>query len=300
MRVFAWKMDKICLGMERTPTKNYPEFRAILESSNLPEVVRDNLKPIIWNKLKDLPGDHVFSMLDVGSSDGEMSLPLVESLKGNFNNFKYTAIEPEESGFQKLNQRIQVKGITYAESHNVTIEQYLDTRKADQEMFDFILFSHVFYHVPKDKWDKVISGSLRLLKQNGFIVAVLDSFDSQAYKLLDLITENKTRVDTLEFGNLYSAEDMEEFLTKRGMRHSIDQFSININIPKNEQKLSNLARCLAFMYRVFPDRILADYKDELEEFLKETKTGGKYIVEDVNKVIVLNRFFGSSLRICPV
>ncbi len=270
-------------------TKNYPEFRAVLESSDFPEVVRENLKLILGKKLKDIPKDSAFSMLDVGSSDGEMSLPLAQWIKGNFDNFRYTAIEPEDPAFKKLNERIQHESITYTESHNFTIDQYLNTKKKEKEMFDFILFSHVFYHIPKEKWDEVIMDSQRLLKPNGFIIVVLDSLEGQAYELLDLVTENKTRVDTLEFGDLCYAEDMEDFLKKKGIEYSEDKFPVHIFVSEGEQKLLNFARLLGFLYRTFPEKILANYSDELREFLERIKRGDKYILEDINKAIAFGK-----------
>lgn len=96
--------------MERNTTQNYPEFRAISESSNLSNVVRENLKLVIGDRLKDFPKDSSFSMLDVGSIDGEMSLPLAKWLKSKIGNFRFTAIEPEQPAFEKLNERIESQG----------------------------------------------------------------------------------------------------------------------------------------------------------------------------------------------
>ena len=274
----------------RKPTQNYPEFKTISESSNLSEAVRENLKLILGEKLKNIRRDSNFSMLDVGSSDGGMSLPLATWLKSDFKNFRYTAIEPEKPGFIKLNERIQQEAITYAQSHNLTVEQYLKTKSGEKELFDFILFSHVFYHIPKDKWDRVIADSQRLLKPNGFIIVILDSFEGRpASELADLITENKTRVDTLEFGDLYYAEDVEALLKRKGIDYSVDKFPVHITIQEGEQKLSDFARHLAFLYRTFPEKILAKYKDRLEEFLGRIKRDDKYVLEDINKVITFGR-----------
>lgn len=275
--------------MERNPTKNYPEFKAVLESSNLPEVIRENLKRVLGEKLKSLPSDSNLSMLDVGSSDGEMSLPLAQWLKKHFSNFRYAAIEPEEPAFETLNTRIKTQGLDYAEASNLTIEKYLETKKGEEGIFDFILFSHVFYHIPEDKWGEVIANSQRLLKPNGFIAVVLDSFEGQAHELLDIITEDKTRVDTLEFGNLYYAEDMENLLTNKGIKYSVDSFSTNIFIPEDTRELHNFARVLAFLYRTFPGKILASHKEDVEKFMKRTKQTNRYVLEDKAKVISLAR-----------
>lgn len=275
--------------MERNRTQNYPELKAVLENSNLPEVIRDNLKLVLEEKLRVISRDYNFSMLDVGTSDGEMSLPLAQWLKGNFDNFIYTALEPEGPAFEKLNARIKTQGIDYAKSSNLTIEKYLEAKKGEEDLFDFILFSHVFYHIPREKWADVIAGSQRLLRPNGFILVVLDSSEGKAYELADLITENKTRADTLEFGNLYYAEDMEDFLTKNGVKHVVKSFATNIFIQEDGRELHNFARVLAFLYRTFPERILANHKGDLEKSLEKTKRGNRYVLEDIAKVITFGK-----------
>ena len=118
------------------------------------------------------------------------------------------------------------------------------------------------------------------------MIVILDSFEGQAYELVDLITKNKTRSDTLEFGDLYYAEDMEDLLKKKGIEYSVDKFPINIFIQAGRRELSEFARILAFLYRTFQERILANYKDELRKFLERIKKDDKYVLEDLSKAIM--------------
>jgi len=268
-------------------TKNYPELKAVLESSNLPDITRDNLKRILERKLKETSRDSNFPMLDVGPSDGEMSFPLVEWLGTRFANFHYVAVEPEKEAFDKLNQRIAQKGDYRFVSYNVTLKDYLETVKEEEGIFDVALFSYVFYHFPKETWATIISDSQRLLKKDGLTIIVLDSYEGRLWEMRSLITEGK--IDTLEFGDLYFAQDMEEFLETMGIRYFTDKFTVHISIKGDDQKLFNMARALAFLYRTFPEKILAEHKKELIGFLEETKIGERHVIEDNMRAIAFRK-----------
>jgi hypothetical protein len=127
------------------------------------------------------------------------------------------------------------------------------------------------------------------LKPKGLAIVVLDSYQGEVYKLLNVITDNKTRVDTLEFGNLYSAEDMEKLLNRKDIMHTTEQFPINIFIKDEKGKKENFARHLAFFYRTFTDNILDNYKEPTERFLEEIKKDDKYILENIVKVIIFGK-----------
>ena len=269
--------------------KNYPELRYYLEGSNESDITRDNLKKNLGTKITAYSSDYNFSMLDVGASDGEMSLPLAQWLRERFSNFKYTGVEPEMPAFEKLNKRIKEQSINYATTHNLKIEQYLTQTKDKKDLFDFIMFAQSLYHMPKEEWESIIESAIRLLKPKGFVIALLDSFEGEAYKLVDVITENKSRVDTLEFGDLYSAEDLEKFLSEKKISYKTERFSIFAFVNDGEKKVEEFARHLGFLYRTFTDKILKDYKEPTAKFLETIKKDGKYALENVVKAIIFQK-----------
>src|SRR3989338_1478456 len=269
--------------------KNYPELRYYLEGSNESDITRDNLKKILGTKIATYSSDYNFSMLDVGASDGEMSLPLAQWLSEHFSNFSYTGVEPEVPAFAKLNERIKERNINYATTHNLKVEQYLERTRDKKELFDFIMFAQSMYHMPKEEWDNIVESSIRLLKPKGFVIALLDSFEGEAYKLVDEMTGNKTRVDTLAFGDLYSAEDLEHFLSRKNISYSTEHFSIFAFVKEDRKKVEDFARHLAFLYRTSADKILKDYRTSAAKFLEEIKKDNKYGLENVVKAIIFHR-----------
>lgn len=265
--------------------RNYPELKTYLERSDETQVTFQNLSKILKIELASFDVKIPFYMLDVGSSDGELTLPLVNKLRRQFPNFKLTAIEPEKSAFDKFLKETKEKKIVTAK--NLTIQEFLRKNEYKKEIYNFILFSQCWYHFPKKEWNFIFNKSSALLKKNGIITIVLDSHQSEVYKFKDLITGGKA--DTLEYGDLFSAEDVENFLDKKGIKYSTLSFPIYIFIESNNGKLENFSRTLAFLYRTFPDKILK-YNNEMERFLEQNKNGNFYSIENkVKAIIVRNR-----------
>jgi SAM-dependent methyltransferase len=210
-----------------------------------------------------------------------MFLPLVVELKKRLPRLNYVALEPERPAFDKLVERIKGQNLTFVRPANKTFEAYLQTIE-EQALFDFILFSQSFYFFPESEWDKTFDSIYSLLRPNGLAMIILDSREGRAYKMCDLITSGKA--NTLEFGRLLFAEDLERYLTGRTTDFKIHQFPVNIFIRDSEEKLAKFARILAFLYRTFPEKILK-HKGAVEEFLEQCKSDNHYILENLVKVI---------------
>ena len=264
--------------------RNYPELKTYLESSDETKTTLKNLLRVLKTELICLNANKPFNMLDIGSSDGELTLPLVDSLREQFPDFKITALEPEKSAFKKFVKETKDKKVFKAK--NLTVQEFLHKNEYGKESYNFIFYSQCWYHFPKKEWDYIFNRSLALLKKNGIIAIVLDSHQGAAYKLKDLITGGKA--DTLEYGDLFSAEDVENFMDKKGVKYSTFSFPIYVFIKNNNEKLINFSRTLAFLYRTFPDEILK-YKSEVQRFLEENRNSHLYSLENRVKAIIVRK-----------
>ena len=273
--------------MENKSVKNYPEFKTVVGNSDFPDVTRKHLKNIFEKELASLSKNKPLSILDVGPSDGEMSLPIIEWLQTKFVNVNYLGLEPEKEAFDKLIRKIRRKKTKNLVVQNIMLEAYLQMVRHEKELFDVILFSQVFYYFPREIWDKIISDSIRLLKKAGLIIIVVDSYKGKVWKMRNTITKGK--IDTLEFGYLHFAEAIEEFLSSKDIKYTVEKFPVHIYIQDNELTLFNFARTLAFIFRTFPEKILASHKKDLQKFLKKIKVGKRYELEDLAKVITFKK-----------
>jgi len=265
--------------------KNYPELKNYLDLSDETQVTLAKLQEILPKRLDRFPKDKPFHMCDVGSGDGDLTLPLIDFLHERYKRFKLIAIEPDPAPFEKLMERIREKGWNFVHGENLTFQAFLRKHPNLSNQFDFILFSQVFYHFPKEEWEMIFKGAVRLLKDQGLIIIIIDSHHGPAYKLKDLITGGKAV--TLEYGDLHSAEDVEAFLDRLDVKYTSISFPIYLYVRDEPRKLEVFTRILCFIYRTFPQYILPKYREQVHQFLEENKRNGFYAVENRIKAIII-------------
>lgn len=264
---------------------NYPEFKYYLEGYDVRGVTSISLGSVLERKLVNLEEKPSFSILDVGSSDGELALLITEQLRKKLSNLELTAIEPEIAAFEKLIKN--TNKLNFINCYNITYQEYLKENPDKEGLFDFMLFSQCFYHFSNEEWEPIIGGSIRMLHDDGYISIVIDSHKCEAYKLLEKVTEGVE--DTLEYGYLHSAEDIKRFLIKRYIKFDERSFPVYLCVKDDEQKLDSLARHLAFLYRTFPEKILAHHKEDLKQMLREsTRLENHYIIENRVKIMTIS------------
>ena len=263
---------------------NYSELRAYLDGSDEAKATANNLSRILRDELS-YDGE-LFHMLDVGCSDGELSFSLLHGLIEMFPNFRLLGLEPELEAYNRFVGR--ATGKDFLEARNQTVQKFLEeTEQTKPEVFDYIAFIQSWYHFPREDWHFILSGSYSLLKGNGLMIIALDSHDGEIYRLKDLIAVEKP--DTIEYGDLFSVEEIEKFLDSEGVNYETVSFPIYINIKDGEDKIQRFARHLAFLYRTFPEKILANYKAEISDLLESNRRGKEYFIENLVKSIVIKK-----------
>jgi len=265
--------------------KNYPELKAYLEGSDETKTTLMGLTEILKTTVNGFDVNQNFVMLDVGCSDGELTLPLINNLKKIIPNLNLMAIEPESAAYQKFIEKVQ--NLDFIKHENIRIQQFLRNQQGKKDLFNFIMFSQSFYHFHKKEWKLIIESANQLLGKNGFIAIILDSHQCEAYKLKDLITNGKA--ETLEFGDLYSAEDMEKFLKTNGIKFKTFSFPIYLYVKADGKRLSNCARHLSFLYRTYPDRILPKYENKVRGLLENNKKNEDYYIRNLVKVVLFQK-----------
>lgn len=268
--------------------RNYTELKTYQEGSTTSNITLRNLRIVFDSFFGKTDASKQFCVLDVGSGNGNLSLPFIYHIKQKLRNLKYVAVEPETPAFQKLNERIKENKISYAETHNLKFEDYIRKVEKRRELFNFILFSQCWYHFPKKEWKFILKNAFRILKKNGIMIIVIDSHLGEAYKLKSLITKGKA--DTLEFGDLYSAEDVEKFISGESVKYTVKKFPVYLYIQESRRKIFVLARILAFLYRTSREKILKKHRKKIEKFIETLKKqDGYYVLENLVKMIVVRK-----------
>lgn len=157
-------------GMEYKNKKDETPFETFLRYSNEKEESSTRLADL----LQEIAGD--LSILDIGAGNGEF-LALTLAKTKNLTSLRVTLLEPSrdlvkqlKDHFNRILPRDSVKII------RTTLDDF-----SNDEKFDVILASHLFYHIPRDTWVKQLNKMLSFLKPDGRLIIILREKDD-AYR----------------------------------------------------------------------------------------------------------------------
>lgn len=168
-------------GFEYKNKKNETPFETFMRYSDQKDKSASKLATVLCQKLRKSS-----SVLDIGAGNGEyLKLALSKLDSRIINEITLTLVEPSDDliahlmhKFAKLLSPDQVK----------IINSDLQTFKSGNT-FDIVLLSHLFYHIPREKWTQELAKALSLLKKDGILIIVLrekdDAYDfKMAFKPL--------------------------------------------------------------------------------------------------------------------
>lgn len=239
-------------------------FRLYLDSTNEKQILTD----FLINKM--IPGlSSNTSYLSVGAGDGKVDLPIIK--KADFSNA--TLIEPNKNLNSKL--RRDCKRITNC-NFKITQKSMLDFNFSNTKN-DLILFSHVLYYTPAEKWFDLAKKAYDSLNKDGMLIFVMNSQYSKAmsmlreelglrfspyfYELIDALEKN-IPTDNIEY-HKYTANHFSN--TKKGMA-----YLLSINLEVSDSKI-----------------YFTEVKDICDTYLKANDN--LYIFEKQDEIVVLKK-----------
>lgn len=245
-----------------------------------------HLTDSILKAIGKLSDSKSLSILDVGSADGELLAEIVSSLTaGSDIKLRCVAVEPNPAAFSRL----EVTAGLLCKPGRIAIDciqgKIEDVMAGQQpiplEKFDFILCSHVFYHLKN--WPEVIEKFLSLLNRAGCISVILDSHNSPLYKFkesLGPVLGNRPAIQ--EYGEFSSAEDFLKFLTSSGLHYFQEELDWKLAVCSNNL-VTELEDILTFLYRfALDDR--RGVKETIQKFAKRFKLKELYVFPWKEKV----------------
>src|ERR1041385_302396 len=211
--------------------------------------------------------DQIYRVLDVGSSDGRLLMQLISNLTGDprINAINALALEPNDEAFRNLietGKSLRTQKEVFFRCNKVKVEDYL-LLEVDDQNFDLILCSHVFYHFEPNQWGQLISELRKRLRRGGKIVVILDSYNSPIYKSRCDFMKFCNKYETVPFGGDISAEEFLSFIEESEIPYQKASLNSVLLFPTHEIE-SNLIRALTFLFR---RRIKQDSNSE--KFLRD-------------------------------
>ena len=124
------------------------------------------------------------SLLDIGSGQGNLAIPLSKLFNDTF------IVEPYRKFFDatiKLGSG-RINGL---------IKKW-EEANLENRQFNLILAIHIFYYIPKKYWLKQLKRMIDILDRNGRIVVVLQSKESRLYTLPNKFLKHESRINSEE------------------------------------------------------------------------------------------------------
>lgn len=195
------------------------------------------------------------SLLDIGSGQGSLAIPLSKVFK------ETVTVEPDKKFFDQLIKmgRGRISGFN---------KKWEETNL--ERRFNLILAIHIFYYIPPKYWLKQLKRMLDALDRKGKIVIVLQSKLSRLYKFPNQFLEKESQINS-------------EKLMENLKFHNIKFISYKLHTTiwaNNRKKTITLGNFLLDAHNVSPDNKKATD-------LWSYKRGNKFFINNTEHLVVV-------------
>jgi hypothetical protein len=228
------------------------------------------------------------SILDIGSSDGELIKQVVEKISEKYTDLKIElfALEPDSIPFQKLNN------ITFKNSQvefrplQLSFDDFINSSILTNRQYSFVLGTHILYHFNFDDWNTIIRSIVNLLSLNGKAILTIDSDDSPIYEKkgsIDDAIKNKNifgfdkekSTKTNNYGGYHFANELEVILKE--FNYTSLSLDSRLEITRNTNRTdSNLVNAISFLHRI--SVISKEAQTRIENLFEYSLSENKYVI----------------------
>ena len=247
---------------------------------------RSNSVLLLNGENLSLQKDDTFSVLSVGSGEGDIDLEIIHSfipqLKPQGKNLKYVALEPNPIHRDRFLERLEQTSF----DENIEISVRSDSFKPNQdteEKYDLILLTHVLYYF--DNPYQAIKTALNQTKEDGKVVII-----HQTATGIPQIQQEHMLVAKGNLNEMFTAEDIKNLLDTKFHQHQFYNLDARLDVTTCLQGLESgvdiMSFCLECDLRQLPE---AKFTKILQAFwrLAEIEDSGKAFIKEPIGVFVL-------------
>lgn len=195
-------------------------------------------------------------LLEIGSGSGNLTVILSKLFS------ETVIVEPNRKFFENVTNLIKCKGFN-ARWEDVEI---------GKDKFDLILAIHILYYIPKKIWLRQIERMISVLGENGKLVIVLQSKESHLYAFPNKFLKRESRINSEEL--MQVLHDARIKFTSRKLKTEI--------WSNNKKKAEIIGEFLL-------DAHSAPISEKAALDIWEQKKGNKYIVSNIEDMIIIDR-----------
>lgn len=168
-------------------------FSAFLKSTDQKTNIAECMARV-FNALGELVSSKKPILMDVGCGEGELTVPVYQKLLDHNSNTKLIAIDPSQTMTNALTVRLEheeLQGSVLTEKVFDPDDLHAPPSRIMASMGDIVLCSHVIYYARNT--DVATCDIFSLVKDDGILVAVHQSKNSQMHQLRDEFSEASER-----------------------------------------------------------------------------------------------------------
>ena len=206
-----------------------------------------------------------FSFLDVGCGAGNLTIPLMKSIQQYLDNadtsgpvrLKASLLDPCQESLRTINSAIQAAENHHADIEYIhsTFEEWSENPANKDNLYDFILLSHVFYYFKH--WEAMLTEIMGHLNPGGLACVILKSQVSDLFQLRKEICITTGYHDTPQMDY---AEDIIRLLQEKQINYLVFEAKNDIIIPaaeilhnSEESLMKSFMRILSIFYHMPPN-----------------------------------------------
>ena len=190
---------------------------------------QNNIQSLIKETYPQSKQDDSFSVLSIGSGEGDIDMEIINSLLSNLNkqnkSLKYTAFEPNSQHYNRFLEKVNKASF----GENIEILIHNDCYEADdfksKEQYDLVVLSHVLYYFnePLD----IIKNAINQTKENGKVVIVHQTATGIPEIQQEYMLEVKGDQD-----EMLTAEDIRNLLEIESYQHQFHCIEAHLDVTQ--------------------------------------------------------------------
>ncbi|NEP01814.1 MAG: methyltransferase domain-containing protein [Symploca sp. SIO2E9] len=187
--------------------------------------------------------DDTFSVLSIGSGEGDIDLEIIHSLLPRLNprwkRLKYVALEPNSIHRDRFLQRLDKASFDDSVEVCVRDQRFEPSSLAGEEQYDLVLLTHVLYYF--DDPYQAIQSALTQTKEGGQVVIVHQTAMGIPQIQQEHMLEAKGNQN-----EMFTAEDIKRLLETKSHQHQYYHVDARLDVTECLQRLESGVKIMSF------------------------------------------------------
>ncbi|MGB5634456.1 MAG: methyltransferase domain-containing protein [Waterburya sp.] len=259
------------------------------------EWFRNNLTLLLGKENSSSPQDDTFSVLSIGSGEGDIDLEIIQSLVTQLNpqlkKLRYEALEPNPIHRDRFLERLEQASFGENVEISVRSNSFEPDKFDPEEQYDLVLLTHVLYYF--DDPYQAIQSALKQTKEGGQVVIIHQTATGIPQIQQEHMLDAKGNQN-----EMFTAEDIKKLLDAKSQQHQFYNVDARLDVTDCLQGLASGVKIMSFCLECDLRQLQeAKFTKILQGFwrLAEIEDTGKAFIKEPIGVFVLPKTKNSTV-----